>query len=372
MTHAVAIVPAFDRADTVGATVTALRTVPDVLEVIVVDDGSRDRTAAVAAAAGARVIELARNRGKGAAVAAGIEASGAPAMYLLIDADLGETAALAGELLAPVAEGEADMSIAVMAGPEAPTASTGMAVAGTADADADADVSAGSAERGRRGGFGLVKRFAARVLRAETGQAFAEPLSGQRAVRGPLLRSLELASGFGLEIGLTLDAAARGASISEMAVEFAHRQTGRDISGFAHRARIGRHVYRAVVSRLGGPKTNYLLAASLLNRVRLPARTQSRQPRRVGRETSQRSRSPRSRRGRGPRRHLPRRSRLLPSLRQSVRARRPGRAASGVRPGTTRRLGTKRRSGTPAASRSQGRKAWTLTQRRRSWRRRRK
>ena len=139
----------------------------------------------------------------------------------------------------------------------------------------------------RRGGFGLVKRFAARVLRAETGQAFAEPLSGQRAVRGPLLRSLELASGFGLEIGLTLDAAARGASISEVAVEFAHRQTGRDISGFAHRARIGRHVYRAVVSRLGGPKTNYLLAASLLNRMRLPARTQSRQPRRVGRETSQ-------------------------------------------------------------------------------------
>jgi len=43
MTHAVAIVPAFDRADTVGATVTALRTVPDVLDVIVVDgDPSKD------------------------------------------------------------------------------------------------------------------------------------------------------------------------------------------------------------------------------------------------------------------------------------------------------------------------------------------
>ena len=240
MTHAVAIVPAYNRADTVGATVAALRTVTDVVEVIVVDDGSSDRTAALAAAAGARVVELARNRGKGAAVAAGVDASGAPDVYLLIDADLGVTAALAGALLQPVAAGEADMTIAVLTALHP------------------------------RSGFGLVKRFAARVLLAETGRVFAQPLSGQRAVRGPLLRSLELAPGFGLELALTLDAAARGASISEIDIGFTHRHTGRDLKGFAHRARIGRHVYRATASRIGRPKTNSLLVASLLSSLKLP------------------------------------------------------------------------------------------------------
>lgn len=242
MTHAVAIVPAVNRADTVGATVTALRTVSDVLDVIVVDDGSRDRTAAVAAAAGARVVELARNRGKGAAITAGIAASGAPDVYLLIDADLGDSAALAGDLLQPVALGDADMAIAVFDAPDG------------------------------RGGLGLVKGFAARVLRSDTGLDMAEPLSGQRAVRGPLLRSLQLAPGFGLEIGMTLDAADREAVISEVAVGFTHRQTGRDLSGFAHRARIGRHVYLAVVSRIGWPKAIYCLAASLLSGIISTAR----------------------------------------------------------------------------------------------------
>ncbi|WP_419864416.1 glycosyltransferase [Candidatus Poriferisodalis sp.] len=242
MTHAVAIVPAFERADTVGATVTALRTVSDVLDVIVVDDGSRDRTAAAAAAAGARVIELARNRGKAAAVAAGIAASGAPDVYLLIDADLGDSAALAADLLQPVALGEADMTIAVFDAAES------------------------------QSGFGLVKAFAARVLRSETGLELAEPLSGQRAVRGPLMRSLHLAPGFGLEIGLTLDAADRGARISEVEIGFSHRQTGRDLSGFAHRARIGRHVYRAVAARTGWPKAVSSLVASLLSRTISAAR----------------------------------------------------------------------------------------------------
>ncbi len=295
MTHAVAIVPAFNRADTVGATVTALRTVPDVLDVVVVDDGSRDRTAAAAAAAGARVIELARNRGKAAAVTAGIAASGAPDVYLLIDADLGGSAALAADLLQPIALGEADMTIAVFDAVEGP------------------------------GGFGLVKAFAARVLRSETGLELAEPLSGQRAVRGPLMRSLRLAPGFGLEVGLTLDAADRGARISEVEIGFSHRQTGRDLSGFAHRARIGRHVYLAVVARTGWPKAVSSLAASLLSSVisaarGVPARDRRQQLGRAARQSWQRARQLRPPRSL---RHLRswRQLRILPGRRGRRRAR---------------------------------------------------
>ena len=265
MTHAVAIVPAYNRADTVGATVTALRTVPDVLDVIVVDDGSADHTAAAAAAAGARVVEFARNRGKGAAISAGVVASGAPEAYLLIDADLGDSAALAGELLEPVAQGQADMAIAVLGPPSHPS------------------------------GFGLVKAFAAHVVRAQTGLTLAEPLSGQRAVRGSLLRSVELAGRFGVEIGLTLDAAASGATISEVEVAFSHKPSGRDAKGIAHRARIGRDVYRAAASRIGGPGTLSHLLASLGSRVPMRERPPPRQPpgwrRRRGRDMRGRSRA---------------------------------------------------------------------------------
>jgi dolichyl-phosphate beta-glucosyltransferase len=56
-------------------------------EIIVADDGSTDRTPAVAEAAGARVIRLARNTGKGAAVRAGMLAANGD-WILFSDADL--------------------------------------------------------------------------------------------------------------------------------------------------------------------------------------------------------------------------------------------------------------------------------------------
>lgn len=83
------VVPALDAAPSVGAVVAGLRGALDGADVIVVDDGSRDATAAVAAEAGARLLRFAVNRGKGAALRAGIEdalARGAEAV-LTVDAD---------------------------------------------------------------------------------------------------------------------------------------------------------------------------------------------------------------------------------------------------------------------------------------------
>ena len=68
----VAIVPAFDAADTVGTVVEGLRR--HVCEVIVVDDGSTDGTGEAAERAGAKVIRLPVNAGKGAAIRAGLAA----------------------------------------------------------------------------------------------------------------------------------------------------------------------------------------------------------------------------------------------------------------------------------------------------------
>ncbi|HTR03225.1 MAG TPA: glycosyltransferase family 2 protein [Thermoanaerobaculia bacterium] len=67
----VALVPAYQAASTVGAVVRGLR--PRVDRVLVVDDGSTDATALEAERAGAEVLRLRVNGGKGAALRAGLE-----------------------------------------------------------------------------------------------------------------------------------------------------------------------------------------------------------------------------------------------------------------------------------------------------------
>ncbi len=79
------VIPAYNEEDAVGGVVGALEGRPW-LEVLVVDDGSTDATAARAEGAGARVVRHPYNKGNGAAVKTGIrEARGE--VVLLLDAD---------------------------------------------------------------------------------------------------------------------------------------------------------------------------------------------------------------------------------------------------------------------------------------------
>lgn len=216
----VAIVPARDRADSVGSTVTALLGLTDVDRVIVVDDASTDATSEIALAAGATVVKLPTNLGKGGAVGAGLEAAPDADVILLIDADVGADAAAASTLLAPVLRAEADMTIGVLP---------------SADG---------------KGGFGLVRDLARRGIRRASGFEAEAPLSGQRAIRAELLRGIALASRFGLETALTIDAVRAGARVLEVPVVMDHRHTGRRLAGFAHRGRQGRDIIRALWPRL--------------------------------------------------------------------------------------------------------------------------
>ena len=80
------VIPAFNEASAIGSVVLALRESAAWHEVIVIDDGSKDATAAEAAAAGARVVRHPYNKGNGASVKSGIRAARGE-YILIIDGD---------------------------------------------------------------------------------------------------------------------------------------------------------------------------------------------------------------------------------------------------------------------------------------------
>lgn len=107
------VIPAFDEAGTVAASVSAARQHPQVAEVVVVDDGSSDGTAEAAASAGARVVRFEQNRGKAAALDAGVRAARHD-LLLFLDADVtGHTAATLTQILQPVLDGHYEMYVGI-------------------------------------------------------------------------------------------------------------------------------------------------------------------------------------------------------------------------------------------------------------------
>ena len=192
------LVAARDEADRIEETVRVLRALLPEAEVIVADDGSRDGTADAAEGAGATVLRL-RPRGKGQALSAA-ERAAPPGRVLLVDADLrGDPRALL---------------------------------------DGDADVVVAAFARRQGGGFGIAKRAGRALVLALSGYEAREPLSGQRAL-SPRARAavFPLAPGFGCEVRMTIDAVRAGLAVEERELELEHRPTGRDLRGFAHRAR---------------------------------------------------------------------------------------------------------------------------------------
>jgi len=216
--RAVALVTARNEEDRVGATVGSLLTLVD--EVVVVDDGSGDRTAAEALAAGATVLRIPGHAGKGRAMEGALRRLPAADLWLLADADLGATASGLGSLLEVVGEGRADLAIAMFPPQDG-------------------------------AGLGVVKRVSAASIRLLTRFDAEQPLSGQRAMTGACLEAVRpLSAGFGVETAMTIDAVRAGMHVVEVPVPgLVHRPTGRRLAGFAHRGRQGVQIAGAVAAR---------------------------------------------------------------------------------------------------------------------------
>ena len=216
------MIPARNEAATLAETLDAMHLVPGISHVFVVDDGSTDATAEIARGFGAEVLS-APHTGKGHALRLGLihAREHNPGALLLADADLGSSAAHLAGLLDALDD---DHPAVVAAFPPAAT----------------------------KGGFGLVKKFSQRAILLRTGYAPSEPLSGQRALLTSALEALHrgIAPGFGAEAGMTLDLLSAGIKPLELPLPLRHRTTGRNLSGFAHRARQGLDVARA----LGGAR----------------------------------------------------------------------------------------------------------------------
>ena len=216
------ILPAFNEAARIAATVRAAQGLPGVAVVIVVDDGSADDTAGVAESVGATVLRHGQNRGKAAAMETGAAFVTDPETLLLfLDSDLSDTASEAGVLIAPVADGNADMTIATF-----PRTGVG-------------------------GGMGFVVRSSNWGIKHLTGRTMDAPLSGQRCVRRAVWdAALPLAAGFGVETALTIDVLLAGYRVVEVPTRMTHRVTGGDFRSQMHRLKQWRDVLKALLPRL--------------------------------------------------------------------------------------------------------------------------
>lgn len=237
------IIPAYNEAERITATVQAALAIAGVERVVVVDDGSTDDTAKIAKRAGAEVISKPHKRGKGAAMGSGVAylrksaQPGADYLLLFVDGDLGASASACEVLIEPVASGRCSMSIAV------PPAFKGA------------------------GGHGFVLGTARKAISEATGWEPQAPLSGQRCMNSFVFEACknQLSRGWGVETWLSVKALEAGFTVLEVPCSITHRVSVNNLAGRLHRLEQFRQVR----------KTTRKLRPSLVSRLLSKRRSQA-------------------------------------------------------------------------------------------------
>jgi glycosyltransferase involved in cell wall biosynthesis len=183
-----------------------------VTEVIVVDSNSTDGTPEIAARMGARVISENR-RGYGQACLTGIAVADTPDVIVFLDGDYSDRPAELPLLLAPIAEGRADITIGSrLAGPRTPGAMPWHQVLGN--------------------------QFAALLIKVLYGAAITD-LGPFRAVRAEVLRTLGLEeTTYGWAVEIILKGALGGFRIVDVPVSY-HPRIGQSKIGGTVKGTIG-------------------------------------------------------------------------------------------------------------------------------------
>lgn len=177
------IIPALNEEKAIASVVQYALRDPLTGEVIVVDDCSTDQTAAIARSAGAKVITSSM-LGKGASMLDGVAAA-SHEWIVFLDGDLsGLQDHIISDMVAPLAQDKADFVKA----------------------------------RFGRGGGRVTELTAKPMLKVFFPELahIAQPLGGIIAAKASLLKHLSFESGYGVDIGLLIDAFRKGARISEV------------------------------------------------------------------------------------------------------------------------------------------------------------
>ena len=197
------VIPALNEEQAIGRVIADIPTWVD--EIVVADNGSRDATAAVGRAAGARVVSE-RERGYGAACQAGIGALRSPDIVVFLDGDYSDRPQEMAELVDPITAGEADFVV-------------------------------GSRVRGEREAGALTpqQRFgnwlACGLIRRLSGTHCSD-LGPFRAIRANALRALDLKDrAYGWTAEMQLKAAENGLRYLEVPVSYRARIGASKISG---------------------------------------------------------------------------------------------------------------------------------------------
>ena len=206
------VIPAYNEEATVAKVVSVARKLSYVTEVIVVDDGSTDRTVEEAENAGATVISHIMNEGKGSAIKTGFKNSHGD-IVAFIDADVSNfTSEKIDKIIRPILEDKTDITKTKFA-----------------------------RESGR------VTELTAKPLLGFffPELSYEQPLSGQFAGKRSALNKIRFEKDYGVDVGIVLDADVHGIKILEVDIgDICH-----DMSPLADLNKMANEVVRTIIDR---------------------------------------------------------------------------------------------------------------------------
>lgn len=206
------IIPAYNEEDTVAEVVNVVKKVSFVDEIIVVNDGSSDRTEEEALKAGAIVINHETNKGKGEALYTGYKEAECD-IIAFIDADIYNlTSKKVEAMIKPILDGKTDITK-------------------TKFSRASGRVTELTAKP-------LLNFFFPEI-------SFEQPLSGQFAAKKEVLKRINFESDYGVDVGIVIDADVLGISIMEVDIGAIEH----DMSPLADLNLMANEVVRTIINR---------------------------------------------------------------------------------------------------------------------------